>query len=351
MYAYVGSRTTKERNARGEGISVYRVDEELGTLSLIQQVKGLVNPSFLAMNRDNTHLYTVHGDRSEVSAFRIDSDTGELTLINQQSCQGKNPVHLAFDPSEQYLVISNHLSGELAVMEIMQDGSLGEVVQRVVLSGSPGPHRVEQGFSKPHFNLFSPDGRQVIVPDKGLDAVFSFEFNQGKLTPSAQPVVACRETSGPRHSVFHPSANYLYVVNELDSTVGVYRWEDEDGQLTPIQVITSLPTEYTGNSRASEIVIDAQGHYLYASNRGADNIAVYRIDPDSGLLCSVGFCETGGKTPRFFTLTPNGKYIFALNEDSDSIVTLKIDPVSGLPQATEHVTYSGSPVCMIFTNQ
>ncbi|HEY4298383.1 MAG TPA: hemagglutinin, partial [Paraburkholderia sp.] len=35
MFAYVGSRTTRERNARGDGISVYRADTETGALEFV----------------------------------------------------------------------------------------------------------------------------------------------------------------------------------------------------------------------------------------------------------------------------------------------------------------------------
>jgi 6-phosphogluconolactonase len=48
MYACVGSRTTRERHARGEGISVYRVDAATGVLDRVQLVGDLVNPLCLA---------------------------------------------------------------------------------------------------------------------------------------------------------------------------------------------------------------------------------------------------------------------------------------------------------------
>ncbi|WP_343725718.1 beta-propeller fold lactonase family protein [Herbaspirillum huttiense] len=76
MFAYVGSRTTRERNARGDGISVYKVDVTNGNLELVQLVKDLVNPSFLALSRDGEFLYTVHGDLSDITAFKVDRATG-----------------------------------------------------------------------------------------------------------------------------------------------------------------------------------------------------------------------------------------------------------------------------------
>lgn len=349
MYAYVGSRTTRERNARGDGITVYQVDEEKGTLTLVQVVKDLVNPSFLALNRAGDRLYTVHGDKSDVSAFSIDKATGKLTFINQQSCEGKNPVHLALDPSERFVVVSNHIGGSLAVLNVGADGALGSINQLLKLEGPMGPHRVEQPFSKPHFNPFDHSGNFVLVPDKGLDRVFSFRFDNGKLYPADQPFVTTREGAGPRHLALHPNAPFAYVVNELDSTVTAYRFDTSNGSLKPFQVLPSLPSTFTGNSRASEIEIDRSGRFLYASNRGYDSVAVFAIDQGTGLLSPVEFMPTDGKTPRFFTLTPNERFLFALNEDSDTIISMAVDPAKGGLSKTGFSVSTGSPVCMVFS--
>lgn len=349
MLAYVGSRTTVERNARGEGISVYRVDEELGELELVQLVGELVNPSYLLLNRRGDRLYCVHGDRSEVSAFVVDPASGHLTLLNQQSTEGRNPVHLALDPSEQHLIVSNHIGASLAVLPIAEDGSLLPLSQLLPLEGPIGPHRVEQPHAKPHFNLFDPSGRFILVPDKGLDRIFSFAFVEGRLMPAASPFVATREGAGPRHLAFHPCLAMAYVVNELDSTVTSYDYEAASGALRPRQILPTLPTSYTGNSRAAGISVDGQGRFLYASNRGFDSLAVYAIDDQSGLLEFVTAVPSGGTTPRFFTLAPNGRHLFALNEDSDSIVTFAVDTEHGVLEATGSRITCGSPVCMIFS--
>lgn len=349
MYAYVGSRTTRERNARGKGISVYKVDPQQGSLELVQLVEDLVNPSFLALNRAGDRLYSVHGDRSEVSAFHVDQASGKLSLLNQQSCEGKNPVHLALDRSERFLVVSNHITGTLAVMGVGEDGALGKVEQLVKLEGPLGPHRVEQPFAKPHFNLFDASGNFVLVPDKGLDRVFSFHFDNGRLYPAEQPFAQAREGAGPRHLTLHPKAPFAYVVNELDNSICTYRFDSRSGALTAVQVVPTLPSNFTGNSRASEIEIDAHGRFLYASNRGYDSIAVFAVDQGSGLLSPVEFMPSSGKTPRFFTLAPGGRVLFALNEDSDSIQAFAVDKRTGVLTRTGSPVATGSPVCMVFS--
>jgi len=350
MYAYVGSRTTRERNARGDGISIFKVDSAKGTLEPIDIVKNLVNPSFLALSADGEFLYTVHGDESEVSAFKVDRRTGLLSLINRQSTQGKNPVHLALDPTGRFMVVSNHIGASLAVLPVNADGSLDALTQLVKLEGPIGPHRIEQKQSKPHFNPLDPSGRFVVVPDKGLDRVFSFRFKDGRLTPTPVPFVATREAAGPRHLAFHPKAPFAYVVNELDSTVTAYHTAPETSALVPFQIVSTLLESFIGNSRASEIQIETQGRFLYASNRGCDSIAVFSIDFATGALTFIEAVPTQGKTPRFFTLTPDGRFMFALNEDSDSIVTFAIDPETGTLKLTGTSIKSSSPVCMIFSS-
>ena len=147
MYAYVGSRTTRERNARGDGITVFEVDPSSGTLEQIQLVGDLVNPSYLALSADGANLYCVHGDRSEVSAFRVDRETGRLAFVNQQSTQGRNPVHLALGSGGRFLVVTNHIGASLAVLPIRADGALEPLVQRVPIcrSDRAAPRRAAAG--------------------------------------------------------------------------------------------------------------------------------------------------------------------------------------------------------------
>jgi 6-phosphogluconolactonase (cycloisomerase 2 family) len=350
MYAYVGSRTTRERNARGEGISVYALNQEKGTLELVQVLGDLVNPSYLELNRTGDMLYAVHGDQSDVSALRVDKRSGQLTFLNRQSTQGKNPVHLALDPSGKYLIVTNHIGASLAVLPVEDDGRLGPVSQLVEVVGKPGPHRIEQPHAKPHYGLFGRDGQFIIVPDKGLDQVFTFRFDAGRLSAAAIPSVDTRETAGPRHLAFHPAGEVAYVINELDSTVTTYDYDAESGACKPRQILSTLPQSFTGNSRAAGIQVDCEGRFVYASNRGHDSIAVFAVDPKSGLLSFTEAVCSEGRTPRFFTLTPNGRYLMALNEDSDSIVTFAVDQQLGTLRATGFQISTGSPVCMVFSS-
>jgi 6-phosphogluconolactonase len=344
MFAYVGCYTTSDRNGRGNGINVYRVDPVSGGWSPIQTVGDLENPSLFALNRNCTRLYCVHGARHLVSALAIDRQTGLLTLLNQADCQGSNPVDLALDPTERFLVIANYGTGDVAVLPLDEDGKLLSVSQVVPLHGTPGPNPKEQTSSHPHAVIFDPTGRFVIVPDKGFDRTFFFRFHDGRLT--AQDFVDSAPGAGPRHTTFHPTLPVLFVNNELDSTVTVFAWSA--GTAAERQVISTLAKGHTGPNTTAEIAVSPCGRRLYVSNRGQNSIVQFDITPGSGSLAYVGTVPTGGATPRFFALGPDSKHLYVANQDSDEITVFHIDETAGTPIPTGVRIGVGSPSAISF---
>ena len=147
LFVYVGAFTTPERKGKGDGINVYRMDPSSGVWTHLQLVPNIVNPSFL----------------------------GQLTPLNRQSCGGKNPVYLAIDPTNRFIVTANYGAGSVGVVPIEKDGTLGARADLAMLPGESGPNRKEQANSHPHDCPFDPAGRFILVPDKGLDRVFSFK--------------------------------------------------------------------------------------------------------------------------------------------------------------------------------
>lgn len=351
VYAYVGSRTTKQRNARGEGINVYKVDPATGAWTHVQLLKTpQENPSFLTLDRQGNYLYSVHGDFSEVSAYAIDKQSGKLALLNMESTGGKNPVHLVPTPSNKSLVVANYATGTLAVLPINPDGSLSPYSELIKLDGKPGPHRTQQSSSHPHQVLPDPANKSLFVPDKGLDKVFTFQFDAENTTilPGNPPEVGAREGAGTRHISFLPNQTFAYVANELDSTITTYQYNKANGALAPVQIIPSIPETYTGNNTAAEIMVAPSGKFVYVSNRGHNSIGIYAIDHEKGTLKPLGWESSQGKGPRFFAFDPAGKFLYAANENSDTIVTFRINQKTGKLTPTGQVIKTGSPVCIIF---
>lgn len=346
MFAYVGGYTTPDRDGRGNGINVYRVDEVSGGWTHLQTVGGLKNPSLFTLNHDASRLYSVHGGRTIMSAFAVERNSGALSLINQTDCGGTNPVDSALDPTGRFLVIANYGSGSVAVMPIAEDGGLRPVCQLVGLEGTPGPDPKQQASSHPHAVIFDPTGTFVVVPDKGFDRTFFFRFQDGRLTSARPGFAAAAPGAAPRHATFHPTLPVLYVNNELDSTVTVFDWAG--GCAEERQVISTTAAGHSGPNTTAEIAASPCGRFLYVSNRGQDSIVQFVVSPGSGLLTYAATFPTGGTRPRFFTLGPRGLHLYVANQDSDEITVFHIDQGTGSLIPTGVRVSVGSPSAISF---
>ena len=350
VFAYAGCYTTPQRRAHGDGIHVYRMDQETGGWSHIQHVGNLVNPSFLILSRDQRFLYSVHGDESYATAFAVDRDSGFLTLLNRAETGGANGVHQAIDPSGRFMVVANYAAGSVAVLPVREDGRLANQIQLISLEGEPGPNRKEQARSHPHQIVFDPSGRFVLVPDKGFDRVFVFRFDSasGKLSPAEPASAMTSAGAGPRHAAFHPSRPVAWVANELASSVTTYDWDPQRGSLRPAQTLPTLPPDFKGENSAAEIAVTPDGGFVYCSNRGHDSVAIYSAHPKTGQLSSVGWASTQGKSPRFIAFDPFYRFLYAANERSDTIVAFLVDSEAGYLTPTWEVVENASPVTVAF---
>jgi 6-phosphogluconolactonase len=179
---------------------------------------------------------------------------------------------------------------------------------------------------------------------------FRLDGTSGKLTPNDPPFVATREGAGPRHIAFHPTLPLAYVIDELDSTITTYRYDPGHGSLQPVQVVPTVPPNFTANNTGAEVAVAPSGHFVYGSNRGHDSIAIFAVDHAQGTLTPVGWEPTQGKTPRFFTLDPTASFLYAANQDSDTIVAFRVNQATGRLKPTGQVVKTGSPVCIIFVD-
>lgn len=356
QYVYVGTYTrfTPEPRGRGEGIYLYRFDPASGSLGFVTLVAGVPNPSFLTASPDGTTLYAANETTQldgqpggAVSAFAIDRESGGLTFLNRQPSHGTDPCHVRVDDSGRVLMVANYTSGSVAVLPIEANGGLTPASDVRQHHGSgPDPQRQEG----PHAHFITPDptNRYVLSSDLGLDRVLIYELDaqRGTLTPHDPPGVSLPPGSGPRHLAFHPNGRYIYIINELASTISTCAWDAESGTLRVLDTITTLPEGFEGNNSCAEVRVAPSGRVLYGSNRGHDSIAVFAVDPPSGILSPRGHVSTQGKNPRNFTIDPSGTYLLAANQDSDTIVTFRIDGATGELEATGQVTSVPSPVCV-----
>ncbi len=339
------------------GIYVSQLDAGTGKLSAPQLAAEIKNPSFLAVSPDEHFLYAGTDAQDAggkfcgaVQAFALENKTGQLTALNQKNSGGSgSPCHLAVDATGKCLLVANYGTGSLAALPIHADGSLGEAATMIQHHGT-GPNPNRQAGPHAHSVYPSPDNHFVLNCDLGLDKVFAYRLDASaaKLTPADPPFAAVAPGAGPRHLTFSADGKFVYVINEMASSVTVCRYDAQNAALTEVQTLSTLPPNFSGNNTAAEIVLHPNGNFLYASNRGHDSIAVFAVDKKSGRLSLVEHRSTQGRTPRCFAIDPTGRWLLAENQASDSVVVFAIDPDTGKLAATGQTIIVGSPVCAVF---
>lgn len=345
-YAYVGCRTTKERNARGNGLKTYEIDGRTGEWRELQCLAGEANPSYQTLDNDKRFLYSVHGDLTSLSSCQIRED-GTLTPLNTVDLGGENPVFVTTDKSNRFLIAAALQGGFVCSLRRREDGSIGSIISRVYLEG-----KTKDTVSFAHQCLWDQSGTYLFVPAQGRGTgygqvrVYRFCKEDGGLEET--DCFRSREFAEPRHMAIHPNNRYAYLINEKDSSIMYFGFDEKKGTLSPRQNLSTLPDTYTGGGQASAVVIDPTGQILIGSNRIHDSLVLYRINRDTGYLTTLGFVPVLGKTPRFITFNDEGTRLYTANEDSDTIVEMKLDADRGLIEYTGRIIKTESPVCISF---
>lgn len=331
---FVGSYTTQDGGGDGIGF---------GTAEGLQVIAPTADPSFLTLSADGRFLYATNElESGRVSAFAV-ADSGPLGFLNHQPTGGAHPCHLAIDPSGRFLLSANYSSGSVAIHPIKADGSLGDPTQILQREGS-GPNEERQEGPHAHQVTFDPSGSFAFDIDLGSDTVYvSMLSTHGRLEEVSRLQV--HPGAGPRHLVFHPGGGAAYLINELDSTLTVCSYAE--GELAVVQTVSTRPDDAEGDNFPAEVLVSADGRFVYGSNRGDDTIAVFETGAEgleAELIQTIG---SGGTWPRHLAFSKDGTELYAANERSDSIAVFAVDQSSGALTATGTPLNWPKPVCVL----
>ena len=358
-FVYVGTYTSAGDPAKptgSKGIYAYRFDSSSGEVESLGLAAESEQPSFLAADPAGKFLYAVNetdiyqGQPSGgVSAFSIDRSSGMLSLLNELPSRGGAPAHIATDRTGKYVLVSNYDGGSIAVFPILPDGRLGAASDFVQHHGS-SINKDRQAGPHVHETIVSPDNRFALSTDLGLDDLFVYPFDAKTGTLGPQPrVLNLTPGFGPRHIAFAPNGHFVYLISELGSTVSVLPYDPDTGAISNRQIVRLAPADDDPAKKwAAEVAVGPSGKYLYASNRGDDFIAVFSIDPDTGMLKRTETVPLDGKTPRNFAIDPDGHWLWDANQDSDKITLFRIDQNNGNLMPSGLTLKVGAPSCVLF---
>lgn len=380
LFAYVGTFSSPLKDTlptqvdlppgNGRGIHIFRVDRKTGAMSQAGTYDLGTSPSCLALNSSETRLYSsnetdrvgVDGKEGTVSSFRINRGNGELELLNTVPSGGAGPTYVSVHPSERFLLVANYFGGSVSVLPILGDGRLGKATDIKAPTGKIGPTTATNappgsfafsGHDRTHAHMIQadPSGRFVFHVDLGLDKIYQWKFDlqTGKLISNHPPTISLPPGDGPRHFYFHPNGRWFYSIQEEGSTIVLFDFDDQSGTLSPRQTISTLPPKFAGSNFCSEILVSADGKFVYAGNRLHDSIGIFSVGTN-GELTFQGVEWTRGDYPRSFNLDPSGRFLYSCNQRADNIAVFKVNRETGGLTFTGHYTPVGNPSIIVFVD-
>ncbi len=377
LLAYVGTFSSPLRDVlptqvdlppgNGRGIHLFQVNRATGAMTPAGIHEMGTSPSCLALNTSGTRLYSANetdrvGEHKEgtVSAFAINRADGRLELLNTVRSGGAGPTFVSVHPSGRFVLAANYFGGSVAVLPVLADGRLGAASDIKNDAAKLGPTRATSappgsfafsGHDRTHAHMIQadPSGRFVLHVDLGLDQIFVWKFDeqQGVLTANEPPAVSLPPGDGPRHFHFHPDGRWFYSIQEEGSTIVLFDYNAATGRLAARQTISTLPPGFAGTNFCSEILVSADGRFVYAGNRLHDSIGIFSIGPD-GALAFVGDEWTRGSYPRSFNFDPTGQFLYCCNQRGDNIAVFRVDRKTGGLEFTRHYTPVGNPSIIVF---
>lgn len=346
-YMIVGTYT----NTGSKGIYVYDFNTQGGKAKLVSTNSETKNPSYLWVSDGNVYAIseTNGATPGSVSAYNFDKNDGSLHFINNLPTGGDDPCYVQADASGKFVAVANYSGGSVAVFPTDDKGGLVDKKQLIQHEGESVDSNRQQG-PHVHESVFSPDQKFLLTPDLGKDMVMVYAFDKTKEQPlTLQSTIQCEPGSGPRHITFHPTKKYAYLIHELQPFVSVYSFDG--GNFREIQKVNVFPDGFAGNKDGAEVLVSPDGKYLYTSQRADQNtIGIFQIDETTGKITLKGFQPVLGKGPRYFTIDPSGKFLLVANQQSNNISIFDIDQQTGLLNASGNIDVP-IPVCIQFTEK
>ncbi len=316
------------------GMTIAELDYASGTLNIVQQVTEISECHYLNLHPNGKLLYATTMDNEvEVVAFSIDS-AGKLRKLNSQPAAGTSPCYVHVEASQRNVLMVNYTvdgaRGNIRIYPIDGAGSLQANSEMIEHDGG-GPNPERQGESHPHMIVTTPDNRFAVVPDLGTDKIYLYALDSAQGRLSLSQTLDLPGGAGPRHVAFHPQLPRMYVINELDSTMASWQF-DENDNWTRLSILSTLPAGHVqpaaNPNYCADVHVHPNGKFLYGSNRGHDSIVIYTLD-DAGLPQYLGNESTRGQWPRAFLIDPRGEYLIVGNRHTDDAAVFAIDPDSG----------------------
>ncbi len=342
---YIGS----SNNDSLSGVQYCYLDTLTGALSQPQLVAPMLNPNFLEIDADNNILFATGDQKSGketsyiINAYKIKENGAKHSLISTVTVPGIHPCYVSLSNDKYFVFTANYTSGDVTSF-INEDGKLS-FLNSLKHEGS-GPNKDRQ--EKPHAHSIDVDpySTNLYAADLGSDKLMVYEMKETGLIKVDS--VMCNPGYGPRHFDFSPQGQFLAVLNELDCSITTFEKDSTGIYRKELQTLSLLPDTFNGFAKAADIHFTPNGKFLYASNRGFDCIAVFKVNGKE--LVFEEFVSDEIKWPRNFAIDPSGQFLLVANRDLNNIVVFRINQDTGFLSKVSVQKVVENPICIKFYN-
>lgn len=328
---YVGTYTV---NTKSEGIYAFNFNCKTGELSDKKLVVETVNPSFLAMAKNKLFTVSENGENGVLKSYIL-SKNGTFNFINEVNSNGAGPCHVQLNKNTTKVVVSNYGGGTIAIYNVSRNGELSNAIQ--VFN-----HNISNDKAHAHSAKFFKNN--LFAADLGRDYLAHYSLNsEGKYALKKE--ILMEQNAGPRHFEISKKGTFIYIINELNSTISVLK--NNNNNYSNIQNISTLEANYKGKSYCADIHLSKNEKFLYGSNRGENSIVAFKRNKKTGKLTKIQSVSVEGDWPRNFALSSNGKFMLVANQHSNNISVFAVDKKNGKLKFIKDYKQA-APVCLVF---
>ncbi len=332
-----------------DGIKMADLNISTGELSNLQTVAKVQSPNFIDIDKKSNTLFSVSEKQTDstlsyfVNVYDINEKTNSLNIKTVKTVKGVHPCYISYSAKNNILLTANYISGNNSLFKYSENNL---VPFSTIQHYGTGPDSSRQEAPHAHSIKIGPNDKYAYSADLGADKIYILDIagEQNTLIDS----IICKPGSGPRHIDFAPDQSVMAIINELNSTIDLYKKDKSNLYKKLIQTISTLPDSFNAFSKAADIHFSKDGKFLYASNRGYNSLVIYQYQDEK--LTLAGWETEGINWPRNFAIDPTNQFILVANRKDNNITVYNRNQNNGLLKKLDFDININAPVCIKFLN-
>lgn len=275
----------------------------------------------MALSPDSKRLYVARrSDPLAVITLEVDGIAGRAKVLAEAPLPA-SMAHLSVDETGRWLLAASYGDDMVSVQAMDTDGAVRpETADTHTYATARHAHCV----------LTTPGNHFVLAVSLGGGQLHRYRLNAstGALVPTDPAVFVMPPGTGPRHLCFNTRGDRVYVLGELDAVVHVLSFDRDRGELSLLQSLPTMPSDFEGGAWGADLHLSPDGRWLYTSERNSHTLAGFAVDAYDGLLTPMGHWPTQ-QQPRGFSITDDGRYLVSAGQASHRVGVHAISPATG----------------------